>query len=67
MPTANLSTPPAAPIDWLAVHEQTRSRVIVTERTWHRARQQAAIELGADPASLVVSQYTGLPAALEAK
>lgn len=62
-PSPRISTPPSAPVDWLAVHENTHSKVIVTARTWHGARKQAAIELGADPASLIVSQYDGLPEA----
>ena len=65
----NLSTPPANPIKWIAVHESngSRSTAIVTARTWYKARHEASALLGIEPGRLDVTPATAYEVKLAVK
>lgn len=55
---AQLSSPPATPIDWVALRvrpELAQKGVVVSARVWFEARAKAMAALGAGPDDVVVA------------
>lgn len=55
---SQLSSPPATPIEWVALRVHTElapKPLVVTARTWFEARSLAMAELGCGPGDIVVS------------